>query len=145
MSLREQALGVPDSPGGSGGVWGGGGGGLEPSLPTGGSFAKRRCGDSRSQVAGSLKSPRQTPPASLQAPLPPARPFKDSGTFSPAAHVTVAVSIVLPSVCRAADPCVSLSGARAKHPTPCDREMSGGGVRWVSEQMRGAALTCPGW
>lgn len=118
-------------------------GGLELCFPTGGSLARRRCGDSRSQVARGLKSPRQTPPASLQALLPPVRPFKDSGTFSPAARVTVAVSIALPSVCRAADRCVSLSGARAEHPTPCDREMSGGGVRWVSEQRRGGGSDLP--
>ena len=62
---------------------------------------KRGCGDSGSQVAEGLKSPRQTPQAHLQVLLPAARPFKDSETFSPAAPVTVAVSIAVPSICRA--------------------------------------------
>lgn len=65
------------------------------------SLPKRECGDSGSQVAEGLKSPRQTPQAHLQVLLPAARPFKDSETFSPAAPVTVAVSIAVPSICRA--------------------------------------------
>ena len=78
-----------------------GGGSLEPSRPAGNSSAKKRVWGQWVPVAEGWKSPRQTPQAHLQVLLPAARPFKDSETFSPAAPVTVAVSIAVPSICRA--------------------------------------------
>ena len=49
---------------------------------------KRGCGDSGSQVAEGLKSPRQTPQAHLQVLLPAARPF--TGDSIPALRVSTA-------------------------------------------------------
>lgn len=128
VSFREQVLLVLDNLGEAGavGAWSH----LTLQMTP---LPKRGCGDSGSQVAEGLKSPRQTPQAHLQFLLPAARPFKDSGTFSPAAPVTVAVSIAVPSICRASR-AAGFPGAG----TP--PRVTGGARRvgmygWVSEQM----------
>lgn len=122
VSFREQVLLVLDNLGEAGTV-----GAWSHLTLQATPLPKRGCGDSGSQVAEGLKSPRQMPQAHLQFPLPAARPFKDSGAFSPAAPVTVAVSIAVPSICRAS----AGSGlSRGRYPTPCDRGcLPGGDVR----------------
>lgn len=65
-------------PQGSGQGGGAGGWGAQSRLPQQAAALpqKERCGDSGSWVAEGLQSPRQTPPARLQARLTPARPLK---------------------------------------------------------------------
>lgn len=65
-------------PQGSGQGGGAGGWGAQSRLPQQAAALpqKERCGDSGSWVAEGLQSPRQTPPARLQALLTPARPLK---------------------------------------------------------------------